>query len=132
MSDSSSPVSFSSRRLGPIALVAAVAFAPLTPTRATAQASAAATSTPGQLVVRGQVVGAAGNGIANASVTLSDPNGRTETGVTGADGRFSIAVPGAGRYTAQVRAVGFAPVTLELVARAGAADLRLSLKAQRQ
>jgi iron complex outermembrane receptor protein len=132
VSDSSSLVLSSSRRLGPIALAAAVALAPITPTRATAQAAVAASPTPGQLVVRGQVVGVEGNGIANASITLSDPNGRTETGVTGTDGRFSIAVPGAGRYTAQVRAVGFTPVTVELVARAGAADLRLSLKAQRQ
>ena len=47
--------------------------------------------------------------VARAGVTVTDPAGRSQVAISDAEGAFALAVPGRGRYTLQVRAVGFQP-----------------------
>ena len=84
------------------------------------------------LPVRGQIMNSSGAAIVQATVTATDPNGRLAMGTTGSDGRFRLDVPGAGRYILQVRAVGYVPLTQEILARSGAPELSLRLAAQSQ
>ncbi|MFN5582718.1 TonB-dependent receptor [Gemmatimonas sp.] len=88
-------------------------------------------------VLRGRLVTTAASGtetpVAAASVRLSDPNGRAIVAASDTEGRFLVAVPGAGRYSVQVRAVGFAPRSLEVTVRDGdAAPITIVLERQRQ
>ena len=107
-----------------LATTTTVAHAQTTPATQTAPVSA--------LQLRGRIRGPNGDPIVSATVTATDPNGRLAMGRTGTDGRFVVEVAGAGRYVLQVRAVGYVPLTQELLARSGAAELSLLLTAQSQ
>jgi outer membrane receptor protein involved in Fe transport len=91
-------------------------------------AGAAMPQAAGQLT--GRVLGAAGQGVANASVTVRGAEGRDTALVGGAltraDGAFRVEGLRPGRYTVRVRALGFAPLVRRDVA-VTAADPRVDL-----
>ncbi|MCC6246076.1 MAG: TonB-dependent receptor [Gemmatimonadaceae bacterium] len=88
----------------PLAVVAFACGVVAAPRRAAAQGSAQSAA----LSVVGTVQDSAGRAVASASISVTDPNGRTLRGQSEANGQFRIAVPGSGRYVVQVRALGFA------------------------
>ena len=112
-----------------LALLWSAVLAGLDPAILTAQSSGP--------VMRGRLIAAASTGpetpVVGASVRLSDPNGRALVATSDGEGRFRVAVPGTGRYSVQVRAVGFAPRSLEVTVRDGDAEgITIVLERQRQ
>lgn len=66
----------------------------------------------GPFLIQGEVVDAAGQPVALARVAVEGGPGAIQDValLTGADGRFTLAVPGAGRYTLGVHADACVPV----------------------
>lgn len=94
-------------------------------------ATALRAQAPTALIVRGTVADSAGAAIPRATVTATDPNGRTTSGRTAADGGFSLTLAGDGRYGLSVRAVGFQPWTDARTLATAGAPLRITLRSLR-
>ena len=85
----------------------------------------------GPVLIQGEVVDAAGQPVALARVAVEDgPGPIQDIGLlTGADGHFTLAVPGAGVYTVGVHADAYVPVRTTVTAgMAPGARLRLVVK----
>jgi TonB-linked SusC/RagA family outer membrane protein len=77
----------------------------------------------GQTVLKGKVTDTKGNGIANASVTLS----RSKVGVTSmGDGSYELTIAKAGNYTVTFSAVGYNRQEKNITAVAGANTIELN------
>jgi iron complex outermembrane recepter protein len=89
-------------------------------------------STSGSVRVAGAVTDSLKTPIPRANVTLSDPAGRAASVRTDASGRFSLLVPGRGRYTLLVRAVGRQSETRTIdVQDVALIDIRVAMRAVR-
>ncbi|MEN3337573.1 MAG: hypothetical protein V7647_1249 [Acidobacteriota bacterium] len=97
---------------------------------ASAAYSQTSSDVPNFVAVAGTVRDAAGGTIAGATVILRSAQHEQQT-VTGADGRFSVAVPPGTRVELTVRAPGFAEVTRVIAPSAGAAALELVMSPER-
>lgn len=95
-----------------------------------AQGTVSPSAATRELVVRGVVRTPDGKPVAGADVRLTDPNGRSMPARTDGDGRFSVTVPGAGRYVLRARALGYASVSQDLAARPSADALIVTMRPQ--
>jgi iron complex outermembrane receptor protein len=112
-------------RLAARAGLLALLLSSLAPDAAVAQPAAAPT-------LRALVLDSSNAPITDAIVAAADPNGRTASARTGTDGRAVLALPGTGRYTVTVRALGFAPRTLTTTIGADDEPVTARLAPQRQ
>jgi iron complex outermembrane receptor protein len=95
-----------------------------------AQARGASAGAAPTMSIRGTVVDMAGGPLSRAQVTATDVGGRAVSTVTARLGAFALPVPGRGRFTVQVRAVGYRPAQTSLDVtdlEGGAAPLRIAL-----
>lgn len=113
-----------------VTLLGALSTPWASPLRAQAPATPAAAT--GEVVIRGAVRQPDGRPVTGADVRLTDPNGRSTPVRTDGNGQFTATVPGAGRYTLVVRAVGYASVSQPVAARAGAEPIAIVLRPQAQ
>jgi iron complex outermembrane receptor protein len=77
------------------------------------------------VTLRGTLATPAAQPIAQARLTLTDPNGRQVTGRSDPRGAFALVVPGPGRYTLQVAVLGFLPLSRDVTLREGSEPLPL-------
>jgi len=98
-----------------VALVSGAALLCAAPIRAQSPTNPASALSLPVAMLRGTVTDSANRPIAQALVQAVDPSGRAQTVRTDAAGAFALALPGAGRYAVDARAVGY---------RAGTRDVR--------
>jgi iron complex outermembrane recepter protein len=92
------------------------------------QAQPSAPGASAGLTIHGTVRSSTGAPLSQVQIAAADASGRSQTGSTDAAGTFRVAVPGAGRFTVQARAVGYRPSTTAVsVTASGSSELAITL-----